>query len=368
MSSPRHLPTLEAAAPRSPSGRGAYLLGLDPKPDLLAAIEAGHYPRTEYYLFQQQGRLDVLSLANGRQSRNSLPRLLNRIGGPFWGLPAVALTDGSRYASILTSGEDVGVRLSLLAKLCGARVPIRITAHGPFFASRKFRMAMAVLRRMDNVHFLGVSAAVCRTLRRTFGVPPARVHNTSYGVDTRFFHPMTTERSRPLIVGAGMNGRDYRTLVRAVAPLGVEVRIAADSAWHPKRLDIEGDRLPANVNIRAYDHVALRDLYAQATVIAVPLYPVTYGCGNAVITQAMAMGKPVITSRIEGRGDFVVDGETGYYVEPGDTEGLRERIAHLLGNEREARRLGENARARTEAWFSLERYCARLENVLELEA
>ncbi len=60
-----------------------------------------------------------------------------------------------------------------------------------------------------------------------------------------------------------------------------------------------------------------------------------------VVMEAMAMGKPVIGSRIGGLPDLIVDGETGLLVQPGDVEALRAAIVRLLtdvdGRERMSR-------------------------------
>ena len=40
----------------------------------------------------------------------------------------------------------------------------------------------------------------------------------------------------------------------------------------------------------------------------------------------------------------MVDGETGYLVEPGDVDALRDRLHRLLRDPRLARRMGDNAR------------------------
>ena len=71
---------------------------------------------------------------------------------------------------------------------------------------------------------------------------------------------------------------------------------------------------------------ACAGLYAESACVVVPLYDAVHACGYAVIAEAMAMGKPVITTRIAGRGDYIIEGETGFYVPPGDAAALRDRI------------------------------------------
>jgi glycosyltransferase involved in cell wall biosynthesis len=119
--------------------------------------------------------------------------------------------------------------------------------------------------------------------------------------------------------------------------------------------------MPANCEMRSYgDYPGLRELYASAAFVVVPLYPASHACGLAVIAEAMAMGKAVITTRIAGRSDFVVDGQTGFYVEPRDAEGLRSRIRCLLDDPARAVEMGRAARERMVTRFSLEAYAGRI--------
>lgn len=50
------------------------------------------------------------------------------------------------------------------------------------------------------------------------------------------------------------------------------------------------------------------------------------------ILEAMASGKPVITTNVKGNNELIVDGENGFLIKPGDAEMLAERIVTLLEN------------------------------------
>jgi glycosyltransferase involved in cell wall biosynthesis len=279
----------------------------------------------------------------------------------------MGLAARSEYAGLLTTGEDVGVPLALQARARGLQTPIYIITHGSFFGSPRFRWLMTILRRMTNVHYLCLSDTLRRTMIGRFGVQPSQVHNASYGVDTRFFQPIGARAEPAIVASAGTANRDYRTLVRAASALPLEVRIAADSAWFPATLDIRGDELPAHVEVRSFrDYPSLRGLYASARFVVVPLYPGQHACGYAVIAEAMAMGKAVIATRTASPSDFLVDGETGYYVRPEDPDDLQAKMLHLLENPGEAERMGQAARARMEALFTVEAYCQRIEDVTSL--
>jgi glycosyltransferase involved in cell wall biosynthesis len=197
------------------------------------------------------------------------------------------------------------------------------------------------------------------------GIPSGRVHNTGWCVDTEFFQPAVNAHSASVIVSAGTAQRDYCTLVRAVESLTTDVKIAADSEWYPQPLDIAHSRLPSHVDARSYrTYVSLRELYAQAAVGVVPLNPTPFACGYAVVSELMAMGKPVVVTRTDTVGDFVVHGENGFYVAPHDADDLRDKLRYLLTYPDVAQRMGRNARARIEQLFSLGAYTDRLTNLI----
>ncbi|MFN8224346.1 MAG: glycosyltransferase family 4 protein [Gaiellales bacterium] len=69
------------------------------------------------------------------------------------------------------------------------------------------------------------------------------------------------------------------------------------------------------------------------------------------IIEALAAGRPVVSTNVGGVADVVDEGETGFLVRPGDTHALAERLSVLADDPARARLMGETGRARV-----LERY------------
>ena len=70
-------------------------------------------------------------------------------------------------------------------------------------------------------------------------------------------------------------------------------------------------------------------LLAQAAVVWVPSLA---DSGFGVALQAMAAGRPVVASRWPALAELVVDGETGYLVQPGSKIELAQKTRRLLGD------------------------------------
>lgn len=61
-----------------------------------------------------------------------------------------------------------------------------------------------------------------------------------------------------------------------------------------------------------------------------------------ILAQAMAAGKPVVSSRVGGIAEMVVDGHNGYLVDAGDAPALAARMVTVLENRDHASELGDN--------------------------
>lgn len=366
--------TEEAGLSEAPM-RVAYLLGgRVPSADKRDWSET---PKPEYARFAERNRCSLLDYSFLDESRSGFGRMFRDRKWPNAGL-AIAAADVHRdYDAFLVSGEDVGLPLAVAARLRGIRTPIYIITHGSYFRSPRFRRLMQIVRRFPAVHFLCLSESLRCALRDRFGVDASRAHNAGYGVDIAFFRASGADASRAmltnsadpsqaLIASAGTANRDYNTLVRAVTGIDAELRIAADSAWFPTAVDISNATLPANIEVRSYgNYRRLRDLYDAASFIVVPLYPAAHASGFAVIIEAMAMGKSVITTRTEACSDFIIEGETGCYVPPCDPEALSAAIRRCLREPDWVRTMGANARRLIEEKYSLDGYCARIEGIIQ---
>jgi glycosyltransferase involved in cell wall biosynthesis len=69
------------------------------------------------------------------------------------------------------------------------------------------------------------------------------------------------------------------------------------------------------------------------------------------ILEAMALGRPVVTSDVGGTGEAVEDGETGIVVPVGDTHGAAAALATLAGDPAAAQTMGKRGRARQRERF-----------------
>jgi glycosyltransferase involved in cell wall biosynthesis len=73
------------------------------------------------------------------------------------------------------------------------------------------------------------------------------------------------------------------------------------------------------------------------------------------LMEGMAMGLPAIGTRWAGIPDLIVDGETGFLIEPGNVDALVQAIEQLIGDPALAAAMGQHAKARVHRCFDARR-------------
>jgi glycosyltransferase involved in cell wall biosynthesis len=340
-------------------------------PQIEGKIACGERPQADYMAMAQGFPADLVDYPTARQLGGWTGRLLEKIGGPNLMLAWACFNQRGRYRVLFTDGEQVGLPLALLLKFAGRGLRPRHCMIAHRLSVRKKLLFLDWLGLHSHIDlFFAYSTWQAAFIRARWDLPDRQVVFTPFMVDACFFaptrvpangHPAALQgRPGPVICAAGLEYRDYPTLIEAVRGLPVQVVLAAASLWSKRRDPTAGSRLPGNVLVQRFTQYELRALYAASRFMVMPLYPVDFQAGVTAILEAMAMGKAVICTRTPGQTDVVVEGETGLYAKPGDPGTLRAAIQWLLDHPEEAERMGRNGRRRVEGWLSLDHYVHRL--------
>lgn len=120
---------------------------------------------------------------------------------------------------------------------------------------------------------------------------------------------------------------------------------------------------PENVFIlKDWPHHAVMEAWRRSIIALAPsVGPETFGIA---VMEAMSTGLPVIASRIGGLTDLVIDGETGFLVQPDDSSALQQAMEKLLANPDLRRRMGQAAQ-RIALKFQASAVVPRIEQVYE---
>lgn len=292
-------------------------------------------------------------------------------------LARAAASRAPAYENVYCDSEHVGLPLSFLLRK--ASQP-RLTMIAHYLSPLKKRAAIRLFRLPRRFDAVVLHSEAQMRRARSLGFTEQQLTLIPYQVDSEFWRPQH-DRPPTHIASAGQEFRDYRTLLRAVRDMPLQVRIAAGSQWSTRRNNFgEGD-VPGNVTVARLSYPELRDSYAGAHFVVVPLHNVDFQAGIITILEAMAMGKCVVVSQTRGQtgvvsGPLMQDGRlqdigenawhdrTGIYVPPGDDAALHQTIQYLLDRPDVARRMGEAGRAFIESELSLGHFVARMSAVI----
>jgi glycosyltransferase involved in cell wall biosynthesis len=324
-------------------------------------VAANLHPTMDYFALQSRLHADIADYRSVDADASSLVGAARRLGRD----PALAMHAFRRagdYDLIFSNGENVGIPLALLLQ-ARRRRPRHVVIGHRLSPGKKKLFMRALHPHMDAIFLY---AATQQTYaEQVLHIPADKLHLIPFHADARFFHPAPGAVVRRRISSAGLELRDYPTLIEAVRGLDIEVCLAAASPWSKRRNETTNRELPANVSARSYPYRELRDLYASSLFVVVPLYDNDFQAGVTTILEAMAMGKAVIATRTVGQRDVIQHNINGIYVPPNDAPALRAAIMNLLERPEEAARLGANARRTIESAMSLDRWVERISTVVE---
>lgn len=354
-----------------------------------ATVGAQRGPRKDYAALAEALQADVLDFTSVGASR--LGRFVSRFAGKAMAQAVLAFARRGDYDVILTDGEHIGIPLAMLLKLVGDR-----TAHvtiGHRISASKKRPFFRWLRVQSHISRIALHSRRQYELAiDELGLSSDKLALLPYQADTAFWTPLDVPEER-MICSAGLEFRDYPTLVKAVEGLDVRVVIGAASHWSKRRNTAEDAQPAANVQVDSFDYFALRELYSRSSIVVVPLDDVDFQAGITTILEAMAMGKPVIVTHSIGQTDVVEDRRqitrgaqprtrpesllrqaaasagielepNGFYVPPNDPGALRRAIEYLLDRPDERARLGAAGRRTIERLADLDQYVARLSTLV----
>jgi glycosyltransferase involved in cell wall biosynthesis len=302
----------------------------------------------------------------------------------------VRLIRAERFTIVHVHEAKAGFLGRLAAALCGTPV-IVVTLHGrdPWWRAAsgtgtELREVMAtrlwlysalerMARPLTNA-FVAVAPTVARDAIQARVAAPGRTDVAASAVDLDTI-PYDRDPSVRAELGislgdpvVGMVGRldpqkaplDFVRMAARVADLrpGTRFVVVGDGELKPDMLQLARS-LGVEVQFTGFRHDAARLASAFDVFVVSSLYE---GVGRSV-TEAMASGRPVVATAVDGLVDLVTHGATGLLTAPRDPEGLAARVVWLLDHPEEAARMGEQARDLVRALFAPERMCMVLDEI-----
>jgi len=232
---------------------------------------------------------------------------------------------------------------SILAVACRARrIPLVVTDVGGGGRSMMFR-----LRLYSLVPSFVLISEFSRSLlpRSTW----RRAKVVRGGIDLARFPFSEGQRQRQVVqVGRLMPHKGINYLIDAAGgdiPVVVAGKVIDQAYYQHLKRQSEGKRVTFLID--AADEV-VAEVYARSAVtVAASVYRDEFGREwpnsellGLTLLESMAVGTPVVCTKVGGMPEYVLDGKTGYVVPPNDASALRARLDVLLGDRRLAASMG----------------------------
>lgn len=216
------------------------------------------------------------------------------------------------------------------------------------------------------------SQADRNTLVLNLSLDPDRITVIHNAVDTDHFAPdlsQIDEHPTAVFVGRMVEQKDPLGLLDAFRSVTKDVpdaRLVMIGNGHLKEPSMEYVRangLEKNVTILP----GTSDIREHVRGDRIFVLPSRYEGSPNVIIEAMSMGLPVVATAVGGVPDLVVDGETGFLVDPSDPRMLVRCLFRLFTDGGLRKEMGRKARERVLKFHSMENM-ARLTEKVFLEA
>lgn len=304
-----------------------------------------------------QSQVDRLSANGIRTKRFSLMRHYNPVTSPPVVLSVAHYLRIHDFDIVHTHSTEAGVIGRIAATLAG--VPhIVHRVHGvPFTDARSKPLNLFVLgcervaaRYTDRI-ITNANIMTEEYLERGIGKPD-QYTTIPIGLDLDRFRNVTPATDLPgrkpriVMVARLADGKGFGVMLDAVERLGgvnASVCLVGDGPL--------SESLTAEIRDRGLDDCVFMTGYrddvprvlAASDIFALPSF---WEGTPRVILEAMASGLPVVATDIAGIPEQVVEGETGYLVEPGDSAALAERLEQLITDSALRARMGKRGRER----------------------
>lgn len=245
----------------------------------------------------------------------------------------------------------LGAEAGLFARLIRRRAKKARVVVFDFLAPRRelpSPLATSIFSSVDR--FLVIRTGDRVMLRRRFGVPEERSAFLRWPVRPELLPVHVSDGD--YVYAAGWAHRDWPTLVRALAQTGLSAVLAPG---RPLEVPEEArHRVTVLADMPTPDEG--RRLTAGARIVAVVMSDTDLPSGPLVLLDALAAGKAVVATDVNGTRDYVEHGHTALVVPPGDVTRLANALEQLASDAGLRARLGDAARVDTLERSVLDRF------------
>lgn len=281
-----------------------------------------------------------------------------------------------------------GYRSDILGFMCAraAQIPVVTTLHGWTGTDWRLRLygriqgwclpcfqsIIAVSGEIQNqlVHQRGIDQEKVFLLPNAAPFPKQLDNQTLKKKRQEIRKHLGLDPEAPIIgfIGRLSPEKNLTDLLKAVAILASQItRISCLVAGEgPERFSLERQARDLGIDRRVHFLGFQRDVSSIYKIIDVMAMPSLTEGTPMVLLEAMALGIPVVATRVGGMAIMIEDGVDGLLVRPADVEDLAKGLERILTNPALAHELGRKARKKVRSRFSLSEWIQNIQRVYHL--
>ena len=143
---------------------------------------------------------------------------------------------------------------------------------------------------------------------------------------------------------------------------GIKFLVVGDGPLKEK-IEEEIKKLSLNKNIIMAGWISPENIPSVLSFFDLFFLPSQEESFPQAVLEAMAMGKPVVATKVGGVSEAVLDGITGKLVSPDDPSALAECIVWMFNHREERIKMGEEGRKRVVNLFSMDKMISRTQKI-----
>ena len=282
------------------------------------------------------------------------------------------LTCFKRY-DVLYATHTYGIEPIILLRALGLyRHPIVVWHHQPVvIAKNPLRESLARLfyRGMDHMIFFSEKLMQDSLLSKK--ADPKRMSMVHWGADLEYYDALQTPPNLPLkgrlndslplregrgrsFISTGKELRDYETLLKAFQETGLPLTLYVEKKRQAyfEGLNLLGSNVEIHYGDRPIPHeIAL--MVAQSQCDCICCQESNYTVGLTTVVEALALGLPILCTRNPQMPMDIEAEGCGFWIEPKDIEGWKEKLQYIANHPEEAKAMGRKGRLLAEKYYNV---------------
>lgn len=282
-----------------------------------------------------------------------------------------AIQKRKEYDIVYALSQDVTTFLGLLSYFGLYKKPLIALIHHPILRGRlsSIRKYSTFFSLSGHTYLPALSSTVAKQINTI------TKKNTSFeikwGPDINYYNHAEVSTNHFIndidLLAIGRTGRDYATLINAFNNTNIRVVIFCDEG----NRNIIPTEYTSNIEINwlpfaeSLDYNTIIGLYHKTKIIAIPMFDQDSLCGLTSITDAIALGKPIIITRNKYINIDPEFNEFGIWVNAYDQDDWQIAAKKILNDNELYLRMSKNAKHSAESKFNINLFSVSLDKIIQ---